>query len=157
MGNELASLSPPRPQNPTPSSASPQSPISSSTSKMTNPPTRTQPSRPSKRKVFYQPCVKCIDTHDPAEPCEFNGKVDENSTSELEIIEDGVDDEMMDSAPPAKKAKRNLVRGGGNKKGKSVQNEKEYSCICERNNRHMTEAECEREQLRKNHVEVGFW
>jgi hypothetical protein len=107
---------------------------------MAGTPTRTQPSRPNKRKADDPPahCRKCGTSHSPYQGCDFSfGKacVSNTSASETETDEDEVaagEDEVMELR-------------------------EEHSCTCEGCQPHTTQAECEREQTQKNHAEVGFW
>jgi hypothetical protein len=136
---------------------------------MAGPPTRTQPSRPSKRKADDRPvpCDFCNKSHSPYQNCSLSLRksyVGKTSASESDVDEDEHvnagddegDDEVIQLSPAAKKAKKNSVRDGGKKRGKNVEHEEIDICQCEGMN-HKTEAECENEQIRKNHVEVGFW
>jgi hypothetical protein len=169
MGNELSSPSIPRTEDPIPSSSTSQSLNSNSTIKMAGPPTRTQPSRPNKRKADDPPvhCRKCETSHSPYQGCSLStfrqkakASASESDADEDEHVNAGVDEdddeEDIQLPPAAKKSKKSSVRGGGKKKRKNVEDEVVDICECEGMN-HKIKAECEREQLRKTHVEVSFW
>jgi hypothetical protein len=106
---------------------------------------RIQPGRGSKPKSLWDMCEECFLHHDPEEICTF---------AEDQYSED--DTAVQETAPPAKKAKTISVGDGGRKRGKNVQDEEIDICECE-GMAHETEAECEREQIRKKYVEVAFW
>jgi hypothetical protein len=129
---------------------------------------RIQPNRGSKPKSLWGMCEECFLHHDPEEICTFaedqyseddtahpakrvkkNGGGKKSNTSEDDMA-------VKETAPPAKKAKTNSVGDGGKKREKNVQDEEVDICECEGMD-HETEAECEREQIRKKHVEVAFW
>jgi len=117
-------------------------------------------------------CEECFLHHDPEEICTFaEDEYSEDDTAVQETPsakrakknEEGKksnysenDMAVQETAPPAKKAKTNPVGDGGKKRGKNVQDEEIDICECE-GMAHETEAECEREQIRKKHVEVAFW